>query len=57
MATKALKPVPDGMQVGEPPFGYNTINTFVIVKKSASKFIEFTTSVFDAEEEVDVSNS
>ena len=37
-------------QNGEPPIGYNTINTFVIIKDSALKFIDFTKSVFGAEE-------
>ena len=41
-------------KIVEPPIGYNTINTFVIVKESASKFIEFTKSVFGAEERLNV---
>ena len=37
-----------------PPPGYNTINTFVVVKDNASQFIEFTKSVFGAEERVNL---
>ena len=41
-------------RIGEPPIGYNTINTFVVVKESATKFIEFTKLVFGAEERANV---
>ena len=36
--------------IGQAPTGYNTINTFVIVKNNALQFIEFTKSVFEADE-------
>jgi uncharacterized glyoxalase superfamily protein PhnB len=36
------------------PDGHNTINTFIIIKGDASKFIEFTKYVFDAQERNDV---
>ncbi|MCB9150418.1 MAG: hypothetical protein H6641_16815 [Caldilineaceae bacterium] len=37
-------------KIGQAPTGYNTINTFVIVKNSALQYIEFTNSVFEADE-------
>jgi uncharacterized glyoxalase superfamily protein PhnB len=36
------------------PEGHNTINTFIIVKNDATKFIKFTESVFEAKEKIEV---
>jgi len=41
-------------EFGTAPIGYNTINTFVVVKDSAVKFIEFTKLVFGAEERANI---
>ena len=36
------------------PDGHNTINTFIIVKDDAAKFIKFTEVVFEAKERIEV---